>query len=374
MKGHLDKKIFSSVKLGNYLLPNRIGMAALTRCRADPKTGIPSDLHIKYYTERAEGAAFVLTECSGVSRIGNSFPGATGIWTDEQTEGWKKVCDSVHKVNGKIFMQIWHGGRASRKIVIGTNPVAPSPIPIRVPKRSGDGFTNSDVPAELTEEGILEIVKQFRKGAENALKAGFDGLELHGSNGYLIDQFLRDATNNRSDKYGGSFENRCRFPLMVMDELCNVFGPEKVGVKVSPVGRFQDMFDSDPVGLYTYFLKELNKRKVAFAEIVSAPEFIPEPHFYGINGEDQIPDVYKTFRPVFDGVIVANNNMDLEKANNYMEEGLIDMVTFGRKFLANPDLVERFKNGWTLNAPRPKLFYCPGAEGYIDYPKYEAKF
>jgi N-ethylmaleimide reductase len=372
MRSHLDKKILSTFKLGNYVLPNRIGMAALTRCRADPKTCVPNDLHVKYYTERAECAGFILTECSGVSKIGNSFPGACGIWTDEQIDGWKKVCDSVHQVNGRIFLQIWHGGRASRKVVIGANPVAPSSIPMRVPKKTGQGYTNSEVPVELTEEGILEIVKQFRKGAENAAKAGFDGLELHGANGYLIDEFLRDSTNQRTDKYGGSIENRCRFPLMVIEELCTVFGPEKVGIKITPVGRFQDMFDSDPVALYTYFLKELNKRKVAFAEIVSAPEFMPEPNFYGVEGEHQIPDVWKTFRPVFDGVIIGNNNLTFEKANQYIEDGLIDLVTFGRNFIANPDLIERFKNGWPLNTPKPKLFYCPGPEGYIDYPKYQA--
>jgi N-ethylmaleimide reductase len=372
MKAHLDKKIFSTVKLGNYILKNRIGMAALTRCRANPKTGIPNELHEKYYTERAEGAGFILTECSSVSKIGNSFPGACGIWTDEQAEGWKKVTDSVHNVNGRIYLQIWHGGRASRKVVIGTDPVAPSSIPIRNPKKSGEGYTNSDIPVELSEEGILEILKQFRRGAENALKAGFDGLELHGANGYLIDQFLKDATNKRTDKYGGSIENRCRFPLMVMDELCSVFGPDKVGIKITPVGRFQDMFDSNPAELNNYFLKELNRRKISFVEIVSAPEFMPVANFYGIEGENQIPDIYKTFRPVFDGIMIANNNLDFEKANKLIEEGLIDMVTFGRNFLANPDLVERYKNGWPLNQQRPKLYYVPGSEGYIDYPKYEA--
>jgi len=372
MKGNVDKKIFSALKLGDYVLPNRIAMAALTRCRADPRTGVPNELHVKYYTERAENAGFILTECSGVSMIGNSYPGGCGIWTDEQTEGWKNVCDSVHIVNGRIFLQIWHGGRASRKVVIGTNPVAPSAVPIRVPNKSGDGFENLDVPEELTEDGILEIVKEFRKSAENAARAGFDGLELHGANGYLIDQFLRDCTNKRTDKYGGSIENRCRFPLMVIDELCTVFGPEKVGIKISPVGRFQDMYDSDPISLYSHFLKELNKRKVSFVEIVRAPEKSAEPHFYEVDGEDQISDVWKTFRPVFDGLIVGNNNLSLDSANQYIENGLIDMVTFGRNFIANPDLVERLKNGWPLNAPDYKSFYSPGAVGYIDYPKYEA--
>lgn len=372
MKVNLEKKIFSTLKLGPYTLPNRIAMAALTRCRANPKTAVPSDLHVQYYTERAEGAAFILTECSGISKKGNSYPGACGLWSEEQTDGWKKVVDSVHKVNGKIFMQIWHGGRASRKKVTGEDPVAPSSVPMRVCDKSEQGFTSLDVPKELNEEEILQIIKEFRKGAENALKAGFDGLELHGAAGYLIDQFLRDGTNKRSDKYGGSIENRCRFPLMVIEELCTVFGPEKVGIKVSPCGRFQDMFDSDPVNLYTHFLKELNKRKISFVEIVSSREFVTEPHLYGIDGEQQIPDVFETFRPVYDGVLIGNDNFDFDKANQYIEKGLMDMVTFGRTFISNPDLIERLKNGWPLNPANHKLFYSPGARGYIDYPRYES--
>ena len=200
MNSHLDKKIFSAIKLGSLVLPHRIAMAALTRCRANAKTAVPSDLHVQYYTERSEGAAFVLTECAGVSKIGTSYPGACGLWSEEQTDGWKKVCNSVHNVNGKIFMQIWHGGRASRKKVVGDDPVAPSSVPIRIPDKSEIGFTSLDMPKELTEEEIIKIIKEFRKGAENALKAGFDGLELHGAAGYLIDQFLRDGTNKRTDK------------------------------------------------------------------------------------------------------------------------------------------------------------------------------
>lgn len=363
------KKIFTPFKLGPYTLKNRFAMAALTRCRCDPNTAIPNDLHKQYYTERSENAGFVLTECTAISQRGNAFPGAPGIYNEEQVEGWKKVTESVHSVNGRIYLQIWHGGRATKQNYTGFAPLAPSALPIRTPKRGG-GFLEAEKPEELSEEGIMEILEQFKTGAINAKKAGFDGLELHGANGYLIDTFLRDATNKRTDKYGGSVENRCKFPLMVIDALCDVFGPDRVGIKVTPVGRFQDMFDSDPVSTYTYLLKELNKRKISFVEITRAPEFVPASNIYGIEGEVQIPDVYSTFRPQFDGVLIGNNKFTPEEAMNCIEEGKIDMVTFGRLFIANPDLVDRVVNNWGFNEIKPKLFYSPGKEGYIDYPKH----
>ena len=342
-------------------------MSPLTRCRADPSTGIPNELHVQDYTERAEDAAFVLTECSSVSRRGVSFPGACGIWTEDQVEGWKKVTESVHKVGGKIFLQIWHCGRAAKKEALeGQLPLSSSAVQNRHPTWGGE----YDVPQEMSLEDIAEVLNQFKIGARNAKQAGFDGIELHGANGYLIDQFLRDAVNKRTDEFGGSIENRCRFPLKVMDILIDEFGSDKVGIKLTPAGRFNDMFDSDPVSLYSYFLKELDNRKVAFVELSKAPEFRAVPNFYGISGEDQIPNFYETFRKCFSGIIIANNGFDFESGNKVIEEGFVDMVSYGRLFIANPDLVKRFENNWPLNEPNEKTFYSSGAEGYINYPKY----
>ncbi len=340
-----EKKILlSPIQLYQYKLRNRIVMAPLTRCRAEDVSGIPNDLHIQYYTERAREAAFVLTECSSVSRIGNAFPRSCSIYSTDQLQGWKRVCDSVHSVNGKIFLQIWHCGRAgTTEGLQGALPLAPSPIRNRHQGRSKNGYVDYETPIELNQDQILEIVEQFRKGALNALEAGFDGIELHAANGYLIDQFLRDGTNQRTDFYGGSIENRCRFPLMVVDALISVFGSEKVGIKVTPIGRFNDMFDSDPLSLYKYFLGELQKRKIGFVEIARI-DHRPVPNLYGIEPNDQIVDVFDALRSSFNGIIIGNCGFNFEEAEKHVKENKFDMISFGRLFISNPDLVSRYEN------------------------------
>jgi N-ethylmaleimide reductase len=364
-----EMEIFQPMQFGPFKIPNRIAMSALTRMRADPVTCVPNEMHIQYYSERSSDCAFVLTECTGISREGNCFKGGCGIWSDEQELGWSKVVKAVHEKGGRIFLQIWHCGRAGRKYIIGCQPVAPSPIPIRSLGRDSKIIT-SETPRELSEIDILRIVEDFRKGAVRAKRAGFDGVQLHGANGYLIDQFIRSATNLRKDKFGGSVENRMKFPLMVIDALISVFGSERVGIKLSPVGRYNDMFDEDPLTIYKYFLTQLDERKILFAEIVSPPEFTPCPNFYGVEGEDQIKDVYSAFRPYFKGFLIGNNQINLEKADSLIKSKKIDLVTFGRLFIANPDLVERLKNSWPMNKILEKLFYTSGKEGYIDYPRY----
>lgn len=362
--------LLTGIKLGAYELRNRVVMCPLTRSRTG-SDGVPTYLHVQYYSDRAENAGFIRTECTAVSSLGNCFVGAPGIYTEKQIMGWSSVCEAVHKVQGIIFLQIWHCGRAGVNKIIGGQPICPSAVRNRHPARTPEGYTEFEEPKEMSENDIEEVLEQFRVGAQNALKAGFDGIELHAANGYLIDQFLRDAVNKRTDNYGGSYENRCRFPLQVMDILIDVFGADKVGIKISPVGRVNDMFDSDPIPLFTYFVKELNKRKIAYIEIVRAPEFRPVPNNYDIKGEEQIPNVYETFRNYFDGVLIANNGFDFESGNKIIENGQVDMVGFGRLYIANPDLVQRFENGWPLNKPNDKTFYTPGPEGYIDYPKYK---
>jgi N-ethylmaleimide reductase len=374
MKRHfstLNKAILKSYKLGPYELQNRFVMAAMTRCRADPKTGVPSELHEKYYSERSENTGMILTECSSISRRGDAFPGSAGIWSDEQVEGWKKVTDAVHKNNTRIYLQIWHGGRQAKKSQIGQNPVAPSPIPVRFPAKNEQGYENLDTPEELTEDGIKSIIDEFKKGAENALKAGFDGLELHGANGYLIDQFLRDFTNQRKDKYGGSVENRVRFPLMVIDALTSVFGADKVGIKLSPIGRYGDMFDSNPIPLYKHLLEELSKRKISFVELMRGPELFGE-GLHKIKSSEQIPDVFGTFRSNFIGTLIGNNNLKFEEANTLIENKVIDLASFGRPYIANPDAVNRYINNFKLANYNMKTVYFGGADGYVSYPKYQA--
>ncbi len=225
----------------------------------------------------------------------------------------------------------------------------------------------------MTEDGINQVVEEFYQGAKRALKAGFDGLELHGANGYLVDQFLRDAINNRKDKFGGLIENRCRFALMVIDALTSVFGPDRVGIKLSPIGRYGDMFDSNPILLYNHLLKELGKKKISFVELMRAPEMLPGKNLWGVKGEEQIPDVLRTFRPAFKNSIMGNNMFTKEDAEALISEGMVDLVSYGKPFIANPDLPVRFQFKLRLAEFNPKTVYFGGKEGYIDYPVYRFK-
>jgi len=342
-------------------------MAAMTRCRADPKTMVPTELHEKYYSERAENAAFVLTECTTVSLRGSAFPGACGIYTSEQVEGWKKVTQAVHKEGGRIFLQIWHAGRASRSKDTGTVGLAPSPIPIRAAKEGAkDGYEFAETPEELTEDGIKTILAEFKAGAVNAKKAGFDGLEVHGANGYIVDQFLRDCTNKRTDSYGGSIKNRCKFALEIIDVCASVFGYDKVGIKLTPVSRYNDMYDSNPEELFKYLLGELSKKKIAFIEVVQAKEF-PNANFYDKTPEEQMPDVFKTIRPFFKGTIIGNSMLDFDTGNKLIDDNLVDMVSFAKSYVANPDLVLRFKYGTKLEQPDWATLFGGGEKGYCDF-------
>jgi 2,4-dienoyl-CoA reductase-like NADH-dependent reductase (Old Yellow Enzyme family) len=249
----------------------------------------------------------------------------------------------------------------------GSVPVAPSPIAIRGKNRSNLDY---EVPRELTKDDLKTLLRQFHQGALNAKEAGFDGIEIHGANGYLIDEFIRDATNKRTDEYGGSIENRCRFPLEVIDALIDVFGSSNVGIKLTPGGRVNDMFDSDPIKNYSYLIEKLNKKKIGFIELVETPDFRKSTNLYGVNEYEQIPNVCKTFRNLFSGILIANNSFDYIKGNKIIEDGYADMVSFGRPFISNPDLVDRFENNWPLTKPNEKTYYTKGEVGYTDYPRY----
>ena len=366
-----ENTLFNSFKLGPNKLKNRFVMAAMTRCRADPTDCVPVEKHVKYYSERAKSAGLILTECAGVSFRGNGYLGACGIWTDEQVAGWKLVNDAVHKVGGIIYLQVFHIGRAGRSKDIGNvQPYAPSKIPIRLRKIEGsDRIEYGDEPHELTLEEINDVIEEFRKGAENAKKAGFDGIELHGANGDLVDQFLKDCTNQRTDRYGGSIENRCNFALEAIDALVSVFGADRVGIKLSPSHRFNDMFDSNPTDLYHHLLKELSKKKISFVEMVQTYDNEEFPNFYGVRETEQLADTLKLFKSSFKGVYMANNNITFEMATEIVANNTADLVSFGRPFLANPDLVQRFLRKHKLNDMDYTTAYYGGEKGYNDYPK-----
>lgn len=359
-----EKTLLSPVHLGPYTLKNRVVMAAMTRMRTDPKNGIPNDLLVKYYTERAEDAGFVLTECTAVQPNGEGFPGNAQLFNEDQMKGWKKVVSSVHNVGGKIFIQLYHCGRATNESKInGGKVVGASNVQNR-----DDGM---GVPKELSKDEIKEIVKAFGQSAELAKQAGFDGVQLHGANGYLVDQFLKDCTNIRKDEYGGSIENRSRFCLEVIDELIKVMGKLRVGIKLSPLGRYNDMFDSNPSDLLKHLLTELNKRKIAFVEIARGGA---EEGRYGVKPLDQIKDIIGDAKALLtDVLLIGNDNYTSEEADKEIKENRVNMVSFGKNYIANPDLVARIKNNWKIESPDWNTVFGGNEKGYCDYPKHQSK-
>lgn len=357
------KDLFKPFQFGEYQVKNRVMMAAMTRCRSDK--GVPNEIMAKYYAERAEDAGVILSECISISRQGHSFRGAGAGYLPEHIEGWKKVVDAVHKKGGKIIAQIFHCGRAATKEELdGQSAVSAS----SVKNRYGGKY---EEPIELSIPEIKSIVSDFAKCAKLLKSAGFDGVQLHGAAGYLVDQFLRDATNIRKDEYGGSVKNRSKFLLEIIDELIKVFGAKRVGVKLSPVGRFNDMFDSNPKELIEYVLPELNKRKICFVELTQAPDQWVE-NLYNVKGEDQIKDIYHLAKPLLsDVILVGNNGFTEDSAKLLLKEGLIDMVSFAKYYMANPDVVSRMINKQPLNMPDFQYAYGGGEKGYCDLPKYQ---
>jgi 2,4-dienoyl-CoA reductase-like NADH-dependent reductase (Old Yellow Enzyme family) len=345
--------LFDPIKVGALELPNRIVMAPLTRSRAVGAGRVPNALMAEYYVQRAE-AGLILSEATAVTPMGVGYADTPGIWSDEQVEGWKIVTEAVHKAGGRIFLQLWHVGRISDPVFLdGALPVAPSAIQpqghvsLVRPKRP------YATPRALETAEIPGIVAAYRKGAENAKKAGFDGVEIHGANGYLLDQFLQDSTNQRTDQYGGSIENRARLMLEVTDACIEVWGADRVGMHLAPRRDSHDMGDSSPRDTFGYVARELGKRKIAF---ICAREAI---------GDDSLRAHLKK---EFGGVYIANEKLTKESAQALISSGEADAVAFGVWFIANPDLPKRLKLGAPLNAPKPEFFYHPGAEGYIDYP------
>lgn len=349
--------LFRPATLGPLALPHRLVMAPMTRNRAD-EGNVPSELALEYYRQRAS-AAFIVTEASQVSPEGVGYPRTPGIHSDEQVEGWRRVTDAVHAEGGRIVLQLWHVGRISHPVFHGGDlPVAPSAIRPEGSVFTHEGMKELVTPRALETDEVARVVKDFRRGAERAREAGFDGVEVHGANGYLLDQFLRDGSNRRTDRYGGSIENRMRFPLEVVDAVADVWGPERVGVRISPLGGFNDMSDSDPQALFAAFAGALGARGVGYLHIIRDDAFQGEPVSF-----DPL-----SLGAAFGGAVVAASGYDAEEGARAIDAGRADFVAFGRPFLANPDLPRRFAEGADLNRPDPDTFYGGGAEGYVDYP------
>lgn len=344
--------LFDVFQLGDLTLPNRMVMAPLTRCRAS-QGRVPNALMSEYYAQRAS-AGLILTEATSVAPMGVGYPDTPSIWSEEQVEGWKLVTKAVHAKGGRIFMQLWHVGRVSHPHYLnGELPVAPSAIAPEGHVSQMRPITPYVTPRALETHEIPKIIEAYQKGAENAKKAGFDGVEIHGANGYLLDQFLQDSTNQRADEYGGSIANRARLLLEVTDAAISVWGAQRVGVHIAPRGDAHTMGDSNPLATFSYVAKELGKRNIAF---IFAREH---------QGPDSIgPELKKAFG----GVYIANEGFTLASAQQALEDGKADAVSFGKMFIANPDLPTRFMRQAELNPLRPETLYGQGPEGYTDYP------
>lgn len=344
--------LFDPIKIGDLELANRIIMAPLTRCRADPGR-VPGDLIAEYYGQRA-GAGLIISEATSVTPMGVGYPDTPGIWSAEQIQGWKKVTDTVHAKGGKIVLQLWHVGRISDPIYLdGQLPVAPSAIKPAGHVSLVRPMKGFETPRALETSEIAGIVEAYRKGAENAREAGFDGVEIHGANGYLLDQFLQTSTNQRTDEYGGTLENRARLMLEVTDAAISVWGPGRVGVHLSPRADLHDMGDTDLADTFGYLARELGKRRIGF--ICSREK----------AGEDSLGPQLKE---LFGGVYIVNESFSKEQGNAWLADGKADAVAFGVSYIANPDLAQRLRQDAPLNEARPELFYAKGAEGFTDYP------
>jgi len=351
--------LFSPIKIGHYNLKNRIFMAPMTRCRS-LENNVANDLMATYYAQRAS-AGLIISEATQISTQGIGYPATPGIHTAEQVQGWKKVTDAVHEKDGKIFLQLWHVGRISHSSYHrGELPVAPSAIQASGQIYTYEGMKDFETPRALSVDEIKEIVQDYVNGAKNAIEAGFDGVEIHAANGYLLDQFLRDGTNIRKDEYGSSIGNRSRFLFEVIKAISNKIGSDKTGVRLSPSGTFNDMTDSNPQKHFTYVCEKLNAFNLAYIHIIDALEG-------DIRHGANIVEL-SVLRNAYKGVLIANGGYNKVKGNNTIEKYIANAISFGTLFLANPDLPERFKKDSVLNQADTSTFYTQDAQGYTDYP------
>jgi N-ethylmaleimide reductase len=360
--------LFDTITLGDLTLNNRIIMAPLTRMRSQQPGNIPHALNADYYAQRAS-AGLIISEATQISQQGQGYPATPGIHSAAQINGWKLVTQAVHEKHGKIFLQLWHVGRISHSSHQPEQglPVAPSAI-----APTGKTFTAQwqqvpfETPRALSLDEITQLIADYQQAASNAKEAGFDGVEVHGANGYLLDQFLQSGSNQRTDRYGGSIENRARLLLEVVDATIKVWGNGRVGVRLSPYGTFNSMYDQDPIALFTYVLQQLSARGIAYVHII-------EPRSTNAGGGDEplphtAPNTAELFRTQFNGVFISAGGYDKNNAIAAVSSGLIDAVAFGRLYISNPDLAQRLKVGAPLNPYDRSTFYGGDAKGYTDYP------
>ena len=354
----MQASLYSPIQLGRYSLPNRMIMAPLTRCRAPDY--IPSERMITYYEQRAS-AGLIISEATPICPLGIGYNATPGIYNDAQIAAWQKITAAVQAKKGHFFLQLWHVGRISHPdFHAGELPIAPSAIAPAGNVNTPLGLKAFVTPRALAIDEIPGIVEQYRQAAKNALQAGFDGVEIHSANGYLLDEFLRDGSNKRTDAYGGSIENRARLLLEVVKAVTEMYGADRVGVRLSPSGTFNDMTDSNPEALCIYLLGELNQVGLAYVHIVDALEGDIR------HGANVV--ALEVLRKAYTGTLITCGGYDQARAEAAVAQGKADAVAFGQLYIANPDLVERFKNNAPLNAPDPSTFYGGTEKGYTDYP------
>ena len=365
--------LFSPLKVGPYQLAHRVVMAPLSRMRAARPSLAPRPLNADYYAQRATAGGLIIAEASPVMATGFGNPGVPGIWSDQQVEGWRKVVDAVHAKGGIIFLQLWHVGRVSHSSFQpgGALPVAPSAIAIssEFKAMTADGKVSAhETPRALETEEIAGIVAAFKQAAANAMQAGFDGVEIHGANGYLLEQFLQSRSNQRTDRYGGSIENRARLLLEVTQAAIAVFGASRVGVRLSPYGIANDSGEPEPMPLYTHVVNALGPLGLAYLHFI-------EPRSSGAGRAEvnwqNVPSAMLLFRPIWKGVLIAAGGFSGEAAEAAIAQGHADAVAFGRIFISNPDLPRRLQHGYPLTPYNRATFYGGEEKGYTDYPVYD---
>jgi len=353
-------KLLSPVDLGGLRLANRVVMAPLTRSRANHANDAPQPMNAAYYAQRAS-AGLIISEATNITHEGKGYAYTPGIYTRAQIAGWRLVTDAVHAKDGKIFLQLWHVGRVSHPSLQpnGALPVSSSAVaPTDAQAFTEDGMKPIGVPRALETAEIPRIVDDYRRATENALDAGFDGVEIHGANAYLLDQFLRDGCNRRTDEYGGTVENRMRFPLAVVDAVVGIAGAARTGIRLSPAAEIGGLKDSDPPAVFFPFTRELSARKLAYVHVVEGMT----------QGPRDVGFDFHAMRALFDGPWMVNNGYTREMAIEAVASGYADLVAFGRAYLANPDLVERIREDVPFAESRKETWYGGGAEGYVDYP------
>ncbi len=365
--------LFSPLKIGPYQLKHRVVMAPLTRMRAEKPSLAPRPLNVEYYAQRATPGGLIIAEASPVMATGFGSPGVPGIYSERQVEGWRKVVDAVHAKGGLIFLQLWHVGRVSHSSFQpgGALPVAPSAVPISAEFKAmtADGkAVPYETPRALETSEIPGVIEAYRQGAKNALKAGFDGVEIHGANGYLIEQFLQSHSNLRTDRYGGSIENRVRFLMEVTKAVIDVWGADKVGVRLSPYGIANGSGEPDPMPLYSHAIESLNPLGLAYLHFI-------EPRSSGAGraevNHQNVPSAMVLFRPIWNGVLITAGGFTGETADAAIAAGHADAIAFGRIFISNPDLPRRLQRGYPLTPYNRATFYGGEEAGYTDYPAHD---